>query len=278
MRSPGASASLTASAVDAADLAVGVLQAAHRDLERRGLVEVGQRDADRARLLAEEPRPGLAPGDGLLGHQLLLRLAEQVRAVAADRAQVVAHVLQAVRLDQRVGGVVVDLRPLEVEEHELRLDRGGELGRPLRRARRWPRPRCRRRSAGGRSSRRAPTRSAIAPSSAIAVARPAPSSSATRPPCACANAAARASASASRASQAAAPPPSTRSSRFQVTSWTAVSVMPDSVCHGAPRAVRTKISAECGIDVPAGLDRRRRPGLAVKPDAAPSRKERRPGM
>ncbi len=90
----------------------------------------GVLDLDRARLLLEQPRPRLAAADRLLGHDLLLRLGEEIRPVAAHRAQVVAARVEAVGAEQLVGALVVDRGPLEVEEEELRLDRGRLLADP----------------------------------------------------------------------------------------------------------------------------------------------------
>ena len=157
------------------------MQPAERDVERRrARRSSGSVDRDRARQLAEQARPGVAAGDRLLGEELLLGLGEQVRAVAAHRAQVVAHGVEAVGGQQLVGALVVERGPLELEEQQLRLDRGGALlhareqravggvggvDREAQRARRSRRARRARRSPRAR---------------AIAAARPGPSSSATR--------------------------------------------------------------------------------------------------
>ena len=111
----------------APDLAVGRHQTAEREVQRRALVEVGQLDADRARQLGEQARPGVAAGQALFGHQPLFGLGEQVRAIAAHRAQVVARRVQAVGGQQLVGALVVEGCPFELEEQELGLDGGPAL-------------------------------------------------------------------------------------------------------------------------------------------------------
>jgi len=95
-------------------------------------------DAQRADLLGEQPAPRRAGADLLLGEDLLLRLGEQVRPVAALRAQVVAGEVQPVGGEQLLGLVVVERRPLEPEEEQLGLDRRAELLHLLeQRAARW---------------------------------------------------------------------------------------------------------------------------------------------
>jgi hypothetical protein len=111
--------------------AVGCVQLRERDLERdrRGaLVEV---DLERGDLLLEQAPPRVAGRQRLLGEDLLLRLGEQVRAVAAGRAQVVPAEVEVVMGEQLVGARVVDLGPLELEEQQLRLDRRRALLHPL---------------------------------------------------------------------------------------------------------------------------------------------------
>ena len=107
----------------AALLAVGRHEPRERGVERDRLVLAGQVDLDRRDLLAEQARPGRAARDALLGEDLLLGLGEQVRAVAARRAQEVARGVQAVGGHELVGALVVERRPLELEEQQLRLDR-----------------------------------------------------------------------------------------------------------------------------------------------------------
>ena len=93
-----------------------------------GAVEV---DRDRRRQLAEQPRPRARSGDVLLGEDLLLGLGEQVRPVPPGRAQVVrAEVERRVR-EQRVGALVGDRGPLELEEDRAGRDRGRLLLDPL---------------------------------------------------------------------------------------------------------------------------------------------------
>jgi hypothetical protein len=106
----------------AARVAVGRHELGEGAVERDRLLLAGQVDGDRRGLLAEEPRPGRAAGDRLLGEDLLLGLGEQVRAVAARGAQEVARGVQAVGGEQLVRAIVLERRPLELEEDELRLD------------------------------------------------------------------------------------------------------------------------------------------------------------
>ena len=58
----------------AAHLAVGGGQAAEGDVERDPLLGIGELDADRARQLGEQARPGVATSQRLLGEELLLGL------------------------------------------------------------------------------------------------------------------------------------------------------------------------------------------------------------
>jgi len=62
-------------------LARGQHEAAERDIERQLLIT--KRDLDRRGLLREQARPSRVRAQRLLGDDPLLRLAEQVRAVAA---------------------------------------------------------------------------------------------------------------------------------------------------------------------------------------------------
>ena len=114
-----------------AGLAVGQVQARERDLERDRLGAVLDLDLERGDLLLEQAAPGVARGQRLLGEDLLLGLGEQVRAVAARRLQVMATEVEALGGEQRLGALVVERGPLELEEQELRLDRRRVLLDPL---------------------------------------------------------------------------------------------------------------------------------------------------
>ena len=105
----------------AAHFAIRRGEVRQRDVERDRAL--GQLDLDGAGQLGEQPAPGRVAGLALLGEDALLGLGEQVRAIAADGAQVVARLLEAVGLQQLVGLGVVDLGPLEVEEQQVGLDR-----------------------------------------------------------------------------------------------------------------------------------------------------------
>ena len=138
----------------AAHLAVGRHEAAEGDVERHALVGVGELDADRARELGEQARPRVAAGERLLGQELLLGLGEEVRAVAAQRAQVVARRLQPV-------GARAARRRGRRRWRPTRARRRAASSRPPCRAparapaaRRWPGRPCRPRSAASRRSRR----------------------------------------------------------------------------------------------------------------------------
>jgi hypothetical protein len=111
----------------AADLAVGREQAREGHLERRRLGALLELDGDRGGLLLEQPRPGAAAGQRLLGEHLLLGLGEQVRAVAARRAEMVAREVEPVCGQQLLRALVVEPRPLELEEEQRGLDRGAAL-------------------------------------------------------------------------------------------------------------------------------------------------------
>ena len=95
------------------------MEAAEGDVERRRLLELY---LDRRRLLVEQARPGGVRGDRLLGEDPLLGLAEQVGAVAARGAQVVAAEVEPVGGQQRVGAGVVERCPLELEEQQQRVE------------------------------------------------------------------------------------------------------------------------------------------------------------
>ena len=173
--------------------------AACRRTSRSGENRPRQRDLERDRLARprrarpRSPRPAprtaaprrCGPVTRLLGEHLLLGLGEQVRAVAARGAQVVAGEVEPVGGEQLLGALVVERRPLELEEQQ--------------RASRSPSPRSctllQQRAArrvgrvGGEAQRRVVARRGRrAPGSprarCIAATRPGPSSSATLPACA----------------------------------------------------------------------------------------------
>ena len=114
-----------------APLAVGVLQEREALLERGRLVAAGERHLERGGLLGEEALERRAASDVRLGEHALLGLRELVRAVAAQRAQVVGGECELRGLEQLVGTLVRHEVPLEVEEEQLRLDRRAELARLL---------------------------------------------------------------------------------------------------------------------------------------------------
>ena len=109
----------------AAQLAVGRLQPAQRDVERSS--SPSSIDTRIAATSSPNSRPRRSGGDRLLGQDLLLGLGEQVGAVAAGAAQVVAAELEPRRVEQLLGLLVVERGPLELEEQELGLDLGGAL-------------------------------------------------------------------------------------------------------------------------------------------------------
>ena len=111
--------------------AVRVLEAAERLLERGALLQVGQRHVDRRDLLGEQAAERRRAGHVELRDHALLGLAQLVRAVAAQRAQVVAAEVEPIRLEQPLGALVRQLVPLELEEEQLGLDRGAQLARLL---------------------------------------------------------------------------------------------------------------------------------------------------
>ena len=155
VRSPGSSPSVTASAAAWRTSRSGACSCASAGLERGRLaVEL---DADRRHLLLEQPLPRAAPGDRLLGEDDLFGLGQQVRPVAARRAQVVRGEREPVVGEQRLDLLVGELGPLELEEQQLGADHAWRAPRPAacaRRARdRW----CRSRSRGRRSCPARPT-------------------------------------------------------------------------------------------------------------------------
>ncbi len=106
----------------AAHLAVGGEEPRQRDLERDRLAALRERDLDRRRLLLEQARPRAVGRERLLGEDPLLGLGEQVRPVAARGAQVVPAEVEPVLREQLLGAVVLERRPLELEEQQGRLD------------------------------------------------------------------------------------------------------------------------------------------------------------
>ena len=111
MRSPGASAALTASAVPrrtSRSAAISLLNATSSATGPAGAVTCptagsaapGRVDLDRGGELLEQARPGPCAGERLLGKDLLLGLTQQVLAVAARVAQVVAAEVEALAREQ----------------------------------------------------------------------------------------------------------------------------------------------------------------------------------
>ena len=123
VRSPGSSALVTASCASRRRSRSWRHQPAQRDFELHRFVLARQLDFDRRHLLGEEPRPGAAAGDRLLGHHFLLRLGQQVWPVEPQRVQVVPKAIEPVGCDQLVGAPIVERRPFEVEEQQHRRDR-----------------------------------------------------------------------------------------------------------------------------------------------------------
>ena len=131
------------------DRPVGVRQAGQAVLQRVGLTV--EAHLQRPLLLVEQPLPAPTRGEVLLRGDALLRLAQEVRAEAAHDAEVVAAVVEALVRQQRLGAGVVEVGPLQLEEHQARAERGDPLvdGRPP-----TPdghRPGCQSRSAARRS-------------------------------------------------------------------------------------------------------------------------------
>jgi hypothetical protein len=91
-----------------------------RFVERQPLAVEG--DAELGEELVEEAAPGARAGDALLGRDPLLGFREQVRLVAAVRAEDGGVLLERWVGEQPLGNVFVERAPLEVEEEELRLD------------------------------------------------------------------------------------------------------------------------------------------------------------
>ena len=114
-----------------APLAVRVLEARQALLERSRLVAVGERHLEGGGLLGEQPLERGAARDVGLREHALLGLGELVRAVAAQRAQVVRGEGELGGGEQLLGTLVRRRVPLQVEEQQLRLDRGAELARLL---------------------------------------------------------------------------------------------------------------------------------------------------
>ena len=111
--------------------AVGMEQVRQRHVERDRLLGAGRLDPDRRGQLVEQARPRPPAGDPQLGRDRLLGLGQQVRAVAALHAQVVGGELEPLGGEQLLGAGVVHLHPLELEEEQFRLDRGGALAHHL---------------------------------------------------------------------------------------------------------------------------------------------------
>ena len=108
-------------------LPLGVEEPGEGDVERHRVVVARELDPDRRGELVEEPAPGAAAGQRELRGDSLLGRAQQVGAVAPLHPQVMAAEVHAVGGEQLIGAGVVDRDPLEVEEDESRLDRGGAL-------------------------------------------------------------------------------------------------------------------------------------------------------
>ena len=106
-------------------------QARERLLQRGRLVAVGQLHLDGGDLLGEQAPEGRRAAHVELGDDALLGLAELVRAVAAQRAQVVAAEVEPLGGEQLLGPLVRQQVPLELEEQQLRLDRRAQLARLL---------------------------------------------------------------------------------------------------------------------------------------------------
>ncbi len=176
----GRSDSVTAAAASAARVAVRVLEAREALLERRGLVLVRERHLERRGLLGEEALEGGAAGDVRLGEHALLGLRELVRAVTAQRPQVVRVEVEPVAAEQLLRPLVGHEVPLEVEEEEMGLDRGAQLARLLH-ERAAPGVGGVERVAEHRVGAGRPARSWMAPSSSIASASADEPSSATLP-------------------------------------------------------------------------------------------------
>ena len=136
-----------------ADLAIGRLEPAECELERELLVvEVDPEARDQ---LSEQPAPRGLARDRLLGEDLLLALRQQVGAVAADAPQVMPVAVQG-------GGGEQLLRAVRRRPRPTRARRTAAASRSRWRAParagaalRAPGRRCRWRSAGSRTSRRA---------------------------------------------------------------------------------------------------------------------------
>ena len=103
-----------------------------RDRLVERLLAAVQRDAELREEVIEEASPRAHARDALLHREPLLGLGEQVRPVAPLRAQDGGVALERLVGEQPLGGLVVHVGPLEVEEEELRVDARVPLPHPLR--------------------------------------------------------------------------------------------------------------------------------------------------
>ena len=86
-----------------------------------------ERHLDGRVLLLEQPLPGRDRGQVLLGRDPLLGLGQEVGPAEAGDPQVVADGIEAGVGQERLGPLVVEGGPLELEEQQLGADRGGPL-------------------------------------------------------------------------------------------------------------------------------------------------------
>ena len=86
-----------------------------------------ERHLDGRVLLLEQPLPGRDRGQVLLGRDPLLGLGQEVGPAEAGDAQEVADGIEARVGQERLGPLVVEGGPLELEEQQLGADRGGPL-------------------------------------------------------------------------------------------------------------------------------------------------------
>ncbi len=129
MRSLGSSAALTRSARGRAARGRGQ-QAGQRGLQGRDGLVVRRRGRPSITEVSslEEARPGRSvPVTDLSVRIVSLGLGEEVGAVAACRAQVVGRAVQAVVGQQRLGPVVAEGGPLQLEAQQLGVDRRAAL-------------------------------------------------------------------------------------------------------------------------------------------------------